>query len=104
MAYSILRNELTHRVKNTLAIVQSIAVQTMQNSPTMEVFQDAFEARLEALAKTHNLLMQNPSQVVTLRAIWSLANYCITRRTTIHVTRSKEMIYRSNRIARWRSE
>lgn len=63
----LLLNELSHRVKNTLAIVQSIAMQTRQNSPTMEAFQDAFEARLDALAKTHNLLMQNPSQVAMLR-------------------------------------
>ena len=62
----MLLNELSHRVKNTLATVQSIAMQTMQSAPTMEAFQDAFEARLDAVAKTHNLLMQNPSQVVTL--------------------------------------
>lgn len=63
----MLLNELTHRVKNTLVTVQSIALQTMRNAPTMQAFQDAFEARLGALAKTHNLLMQNPAQVATLR-------------------------------------
>jgi PAS domain S-box-containing protein len=63
----MLLNELSHRVKNTLATVQSIAMQTMQNAPTIEAFQDAFESRLVALASTHNLLLQNPSQVVSLR-------------------------------------
>ncbi|HEX5453226.1 MAG TPA: HWE histidine kinase domain-containing protein [Stellaceae bacterium] len=73
----MLVNELTHRVKNTLATVQSIAVQTMLNAKTMEGFRDAFEARLDALAKTHNLLTQNPSQVVTLRdlAVSELSHY-----------------------------
>lgn len=65
----MLLNELTHRVKNTLATVQSIATQTMRNSPTIQAFQDAFESRLGALAKTHNLLMQHPSQIVTLREL-----------------------------------
>lgn len=63
----LLLNELSHRVKNTLATVQSIVIQTLRAAPTMEAFRDAFEARLDALAKTHNLLMQNPSQVATLR-------------------------------------
>jgi PAS domain S-box-containing protein len=63
----MLLNELSHRVKNTLATVQSIAMQTLRTAPTIEVFRDAFESRLDALAKTHNLLLQNPSQVVTLR-------------------------------------
>lgn len=64
---TMLLDELNHRVKNTLATVQSIAMQTMRNAGTMEAFQDAFESRLDALAKTHNLLMQNPSQVASLR-------------------------------------
>lgn len=63
----MLLHELSHRVKNTLATVQSIAVQTLRTAPTMEAFQDAFESRLDALAKTHNLLLQNPPQVATLR-------------------------------------
>jgi PAS domain S-box-containing protein len=73
----MLLNELTHRVKNTLATVQSIAMQTMQTAKTMGAFQDAFESRLETLAKTHNLLLQNPSQVATLGdlAISELSHY-----------------------------
>jgi PAS domain S-box-containing protein len=65
----MLLNELTHRVKNTLATVQAIAMQTMRNAPTMQAFQEAFESRLDALAKAHNLLMQNPSQIATLRGL-----------------------------------
>ena len=61
--------ELHHRVKNMLTTVQSIAMQTMQNSPTVAGFRDAFEARLEALAMTHDLLVQNPAQVTALRQL-----------------------------------
>jgi two-component sensor histidine kinase len=52
----LLVDELNHRVKNTLATVQSIAAQTLRTSSTPEVFREAFEARLLALSGTHDLL------------------------------------------------
>jgi PAS domain S-box-containing protein len=52
----LLVNELNHRVKNTLATVQSLAVQTRRASASTEEFGTAFEARLLALSKTHDLL------------------------------------------------
>ncbi len=51
-----LLDELNHRVKNTLATVQSIASQTLRTTATPEQFKEAFEGRLLALSKTHNLL------------------------------------------------
>jgi len=47
-------DELNHRVKNTLATVQSIAAQTMRSTP--ENFARNFESRLMALSAAHNLL------------------------------------------------
>ena len=52
----VLINELNHRVKNTLATVQSIAYQSMRYAPTMEAFDETFNARLLALSKTQDLL------------------------------------------------
>jgi PAS domain S-box-containing protein len=52
----LLVNELNHRVKNTLATVQSLAAQTRRVSTSAEDFGTAFEARLLALSKTHDLL------------------------------------------------
>jgi PAS domain S-box-containing protein len=54
----LLLGELNHRVKNTLATVQSIARQTLRYAPSAEVFQERFEDRLLALSQTHNLLTQ----------------------------------------------
>lgn len=51
-------NALNHRVKNTLATVQSIAAQTARGADSPEAFRDKFEARLIALSQTHNLLNQ----------------------------------------------
>jgi two-component sensor histidine kinase len=55
---TLLMNELNHRVKNTLATVQSIAAQTLRASALEEGARQAFDARLIALSNAHNLLMQ----------------------------------------------
>jgi PAS domain S-box-containing protein len=52
----LLMSELNHRVKNTLATVQSIASQTLRGSTDPQQFAENFEARLQALSRAHNLL------------------------------------------------
>ncbi|MBX3478951.1 MAG: PAS domain-containing protein [Caulobacter sp.] len=49
-------DELNHRVKNSLATVQSIAAQTFRATPDPAAFRQAFEARLMALSNVQNLL------------------------------------------------
>ncbi|WP_127088212.1 sensor histidine kinase [Aquabacter cavernae] len=53
---ALLMGELDHRVRNTLALVLSICTLTGHNAQTVEEFQRAFVARVEALAATHTLL------------------------------------------------
>ena len=53
---SLLIAELNHRVKNTLAIVQSIASQTARSSKTMSEYAEALRGRLQSLASAHNVL------------------------------------------------
>lgn len=55
----LLMRELDHRVKNTLALVLSIAGRTLHHEETLEGFQAAFTGRIQALAATHNLLAEN---------------------------------------------
>jgi two-component sensor histidine kinase len=55
----VLLAELSHRVKNTLASVRSIAAQTLRNAPSFEAFKGAFEGRLKALALAHGVLTQS---------------------------------------------
>ncbi len=52
----LLINELNHRVKNTLASVQYIVSQTLRNAATTEQAKGAFEARLMALSRAHDVL------------------------------------------------
>jgi two-component sensor histidine kinase len=51
-----LLRELDHRCKNTLAAVQSIADQTLRRSASPQGFVEAFNGRLGALARAHELL------------------------------------------------
>ena len=52
----LLIDELNHRVKNTLATVQSIASQTLRSTSDVTVARQAFEARIMALSKAHTML------------------------------------------------
>lgn len=67
----LMLNELNHRVKNTLAAVQSIAFQTLRSARTPAEFKDAFEARLLALSETHNLLTRENWEGASLREVIS---------------------------------
>jgi PAS domain S-box-containing protein len=65
----LLISELNHRVKNTLATVQSIANQTVYHAKSANDFATSFGGRLQALARTHNLLTQSTWQGAELSAI-----------------------------------
>ncbi|MGX1690773.1 sensor histidine kinase [Brevundimonas naejangsanensis] len=62
-------DELNHRVKNTLATVQSIAMQTARTHQDPRSFAEAFEARLMALSHTHDLLTKSHWEGADLRSV-----------------------------------
>ncbi len=51
-------NELNHRVKNTLATVQSLARQSFRKADSVEQAREAFATRLQALALIHEMLTE----------------------------------------------
>jgi PAS domain S-box-containing protein len=55
----LLIGELNHRVKNTLATVQAIARQTLQQACSPAEFVPSFSGRLQALARAHALLTRS---------------------------------------------
>jgi two-component sensor histidine kinase len=65
----LLVNELNHRVKNTLATVQSLASQTFQGEHAGEVPRRTFEGRLFALAKAHDMLTRENWEGAELSAL-----------------------------------
>jgi two-component sensor histidine kinase len=62
-------DELNHRVKNTLATVQSIAMQTARSHPVPHTFAESFQARLMALSHTHDLLTRSHWEGADLGAV-----------------------------------
>lgn len=51
--------ELSHRVKNALAVVQGLASATLRRSTSLPEFANAFEGRLQALGVAHSLLLRS---------------------------------------------
>lgn len=65
----LLINELNHRVKNTLATVQSIAAQSFPRGSADPEARAAFEGRLFALSDAHSLLTREHWEGVGLREL-----------------------------------
>ena len=65
----VLIDELNHRVKNTLATVQSIARQSVKGAASMADFSVTFEARLLALSSTHDALTRSGWSGAPLREL-----------------------------------
>ena len=59
-------DELHHRVKNTLATVQSIVWQALRTATDSEVVREAIESRLFALSRSHDLLTKENWQSARL--------------------------------------
>lgn len=65
----MLMGELNHRIKNTLATVQSLALQTARKAPDPSHFYEKFQGRLVALSKAHSLLTRGHWNGAQLRDI-----------------------------------
>jgi two-component sensor histidine kinase len=81
----LLINELNHRVKNTLATVQSIAAQTLRGATSLGEAQDALTDRLVALAKAHDILTRESWEGADLREI-------VTGAIATHATRDRFVV------------
>jgi two-component sensor histidine kinase len=67
--HALLINELNHRVKNTLATVQSIAAQTFGHTTDIAEARRKFDARLVALGRAHDSLSEDKWQSADVREI-----------------------------------
>jgi two-component system CheB/CheR fusion protein len=68
----LLSRELSHRVKNILAVVQALANQT-DGSRSVEEFRDTFVGRLSAMTRAHSLLLDEQWRGADLRELAELA-------------------------------
>ncbi len=62
-------DELNHRVKNTLATVQSIAMQTARSHGDPRSFAETFQSRILSLSHTHDLLTRSHWEGADLREV-----------------------------------
>lgn len=62
----VLVAELQHRTRNLIAVVRSIAEQTMATTGSTEAFRNQFNDRLEALARVQGLLSRADEEPVTI--------------------------------------
>jgi PAS domain S-box-containing protein len=58
----LLFDELNHRVKNTLAVIQAIASQSMRRADSPVQFVESFSGRVQALSRAHDLLVRGQLQ------------------------------------------
>ena len=65
----ILTDELSHRVRNTLATVQAIASQSLARARSPNDFVASFGGRLQALANAHTLLTRSQMQGAEVMAL-----------------------------------
>ncbi len=65
----VLLAELQHRTRNLLAVVRSIAGQTMRSSGSLDEFEVEFSERLSALGRVQSLLARADHQAIDLRAL-----------------------------------
>jgi two-component system, chemotaxis family, CheB/CheR fusion protein len=66
---NLLIGELNHRVKNTLAIVQSIAAQTARTTSGNDEFIGRFNGRLQSLSSAHHMLTEAHWSGASLREL-----------------------------------
>jgi two-component sensor histidine kinase len=65
----VLVAELQHRTRNLLAVVRSIANQTLAASDSLDVFRAKFEDRLGALSRVQGLLSRSDQDPITIEML-----------------------------------
>ncbi|MCP1200216.1 HWE histidine kinase domain-containing protein [Notoacmeibacter sp. MSK16QG-6] len=66
---SLLMRELSHRVKNTLAVIQGMARQTLRTADSPQKFADSFLGRIASLSASHALLTERDWSAPSLREV-----------------------------------
>ncbi|OAH25870.1 hypothetical protein AX289_31150 [Methylorubrum populi] len=65
----LLNHELSHRMKNLLAMVQAIAASTLRGATDVEAARDVLGSRLVALGKAHDMLLGGAAESALLSAV-----------------------------------
>jgi len=72
----LLTAELKHRVKNSMATIQSIATQTLRHAESLKEATEVLTARMQSLASAHDLLTREEWQSATIAEIVASITDC----------------------------
>jgi two-component sensor histidine kinase len=70
----LMLGEMHHRIKNILAMVQSIASQSLRSANTLDEARDAINQRIFALSRTHDILLSSEGDASRLRTLLESAS------------------------------
>ena len=68
-AQRVVIDDLNHRMKNLLMVVQAMARQSFRDDRPLDSSMDAFESRLRALAGAHDLLLARTARNVAFHGL-----------------------------------
>jgi PAS domain S-box-containing protein len=90
----LLMREITHRSKNLLAVIQAMARQSKIGSKTVAEFEMRFSGRLQALAASHDLLVQRDWHGVSVRELVKsqLGHYLDVHANQIEISGQKMIV------------
>jgi len=90
----LLMREITHRSKNLLAVIQAMARQSKVGSRTVADFEARFSGRLQALAASHDLLVQRDWHGVSVEELVKsqLGHYLDDYKSQIEITGMKMIV------------
>jgi len=69
----LLRQELSHRIKNIFSLVQAAANQTLKHGDDLMTAKAALLGRLQSLSRAHEILLKSNHHLATLQAILEAA-------------------------------
>ena len=91
------RAALQHRVRNTLAVIRSVARRTAENSGSVEEYRVHFDGRLAAFARTQSHILRAGDQGVDLEAL--LADELLANRLATGIACAGEEVRLAPRLA-----
>jgi len=65
----LINAELSHRIKNTLAMISAVANQTFRHADTLDSARERFTDRIAALGEAHSILIQQEWTAAPIRAV-----------------------------------
>ena len=95
---ALVTREISHRFKNSMAMVQSIANQTLRNADSSEQASQLFNERLHALAQAHDMLLQDDWGGATITQIANTALAPFNRTFGNRIRMSGPSLFVSDRV------